>query len=67
MGVLGLLQASVLLGQTMATVTGEVRDASGATVAGAAITVRNTGTNGLRTGVTNEEGAYSVPSLVPGT
>ncbi len=52
--------------QTLGTVTGEVKDATGANVAGAAITVRNTGTNGVRTVSTNEEGVYTVPALNPG-
>ncbi len=52
--------------QTLGTVTGEVRDASGAAVAAAVITVRNTATNGVRNATTNEEGAYTIPALVPG-
>src|SRR5262245_49995227 len=62
---LSLLAASVL-GQTLGTVTGEVRDVSGAAVAGAAITVRNTETNAIRNATTNEEGIYSIPALNPG-
>lgn len=52
--------------QTLATVTGEVKDASGAAVAGANVTVRNTATNGLRNATTNDEGVYTIPALVPG-
>jgi hypothetical protein len=52
--------------QETATVTGEVRDASGAVVPKAIITVTNVETNiGLRT-ESNEIGAYIVPSLKPG-
>ena len=58
--------ACALYAQTLGTVTGEVRDASGASVAGAAITVRNTATNVVRNVVTNEEGVYNVPALNPG-
>ena len=58
--------ASLLTGQTFGTVTGEVKDATGAIVAGATITARNTGTNGIRNAVTNEEGLYTIPALVPG-
>src|SRR6185369_1148146 len=58
--------ACAMHAQTLGTVTGEVRDASGAAVAGASITVRNTETNGVRTVATNEEGVYSVPALNPG-
>jgi hypothetical protein len=52
--------------QTLATVTGEVSDSTGAAVAGATITVRNTGTNGIRLVTTNDDGAYTVPALIPG-
>jgi hypothetical protein len=52
--------------QTFGTVTGEVKDATGATVAGATVTVRNTATNGIRNAVTNDEGVYTIPALVPG-
>ena len=55
-----------LQGQTLGTFTGEVRDTSGAAIAGAEITVRNTATNGIRNATTNEEGIYSIPALVPG-
>lgn len=52
--------------QTLGTITGEVKDATGANVAGASITIRNVGTNGLRSVVTNEEGLYTAPALNPG-
>lgn len=58
--------SSPVSAQTFGTVTGEVKDATGATVAGAAITVRNTATNGIRNAVTNDEGVYTIPALVPG-
>ena len=41
-----LLLAGQLNGQTLGTVTGEVKDSTGAVVAGATVTVRNTATNG---------------------
>src|SRR5687768_11219532 len=63
---LALSLAGSLHGQTLATITGEVRDASGAVVAGAAINVRNLATNAVRVATTNEEGIYSVPALNPG-
>lgn len=53
--------------QTLGTFTGEVKDASGAAVADATVTVRNTATNGLRNASTNAEGLYTIPALVPGT
>jgi hypothetical protein len=58
--------AGSLSAQTLGTVTGEVKDSTGAMVVGAAVTVRNTATNGLREAVTNEEGVYSIPALNPG-
>lgn len=62
---MSLLSAN-LAAQTLGTVTGEVKDASGAVVAGAAITVRNTATNGVRNATTNQDGVYTIPALVPG-
>ena len=58
--------AGNLSAQTLGTVTGEVKDASGAAVAGTAITARNIATNGIRNATTNEEGIYNIPALVPG-
>jgi len=63
---LALLCSGNALAQTLGTVTGEVKDSSGAAIAGAAITVRNTATNGIRNAVTNDEGVYTIPALVPG-
>ncbi|NWF82395.1 MAG: TonB-dependent receptor [Bryobacteraceae bacterium] len=62
----GLLGGASLYSQTLGTITGDVKDSSGASVAGANVTLRNISTNGLRTTVTNEEGVYTVPALVPG-
>src|SRR5262245_64019923 len=56
-----------LSGQTFGTVTGEVKDTSGAVIADARVTVRNTATNILREVTTNEEGLYTIPALNPGT
>jgi hypothetical protein len=52
--------------QEAATITGEVRDPSGAVVAGAAVTVTNVGTNITVAVVTNDRGSYTVPGLRPG-
>ena len=41
------------------------KDSTGAVVVGAAVTVRNTATNGAQA-ATNEEGVYSIPALNPG-
>src|SRR6266851_1342014 len=53
-------------GQTLGSIAGDTRDASGGIVAGAAVTVINLGTNATRTVTTNETGAYNFPSLPPG-
>jgi hypothetical protein len=63
---LALVVAASLQGQTFGTITGEVTDPTGAAVPGAAITIRNTATNGIRNATTNEVGIYSVPALNPG-
>jgi Carboxypeptidase regulatory-like domain len=60
------LGAQLGFGQTFGSISGETRDSSGAIVAGAAITVVNSGTNATRTVATNEAGEYAFPSLPPG-
>src|SRR5207237_7399921 len=47
-------------------ITGTVTDATGAIVAGATVTIKNTATNAQRTATSNEAGAYNIPSLPPG-
>ena len=49
------------------TILGTVTDSSGAAVAGASVTVKNTGTGLTRAVTTDEDGAYSVPELPIGT
>jgi hypothetical protein len=56
-----------VFGQTFGSIAGEAHDGTGAIVAGAAVTATNAGTNASRTVLTNEAGAYSFPSLPPGT
>src|SRR5438128_7984523 len=53
-------------GQVTASITGVVRDVSGAVVPGAAVTVRHVETGTTRTAQTDENGNYSVPSLPVG-
>ncbi len=48
------------------TITGAVRDSSGAVVPGAKITIKNTSTNVNSDAVSNDQGEYTVPSLSPG-
>src|SRR5882762_3919779 len=68
-GILILLMALALpLGaQNFAEITGAVSDATGAVMAGAAVTAISASTNQVRRATTNETGNYSLPYLVPGT
>ena len=50
-----------------ATLTGTVADSTGAVLPGVAITAANTATGVVTTSLTNEAGAYTIPSLLPGT
>src|SRR5258708_13690609 len=52
---------------TGATLSGEVSDRSGAIIASASVTIRNTATDEVRNVTTNERGLYNAPSLQPGT
>ena len=63
-----LLVCPLALGaqQETATITGEVKDATGAVVPRAAITVTNVATNISAKTETNDLGWYTVPSLKPG-
>src|SRR5262245_18339202 len=65
-GLLALCSPFVLAQQETATITGEVRDASGALVPKAAITITNVETNANLKSETNDQGVYTVPSLKPG-
>src|SRR5262252_1156702 len=63
-----LLVAVNLSAQTFrGTILGTVTDASGAVVAGAKVTVKNSGTGLARTTETSGDGSYSVPELPIGT
>jgi carboxypeptidase family protein/TonB-dependent receptor-like protein len=57
---------TVLAQQETATITGEVKDASGALVPQAMVTVTNVGTNISVKIETNDQGSYTIPSLRPG-
>ncbi len=50
-----------------ASLSGAVRDASGASCAGAEVRLANTNTGFVRTTKTNAEGFFSTPDLTPGT
>ena len=61
-----LSAVSILLGQTLGDISGEVRDATGAVISGVNITLTNQATNAKRNTSSNESGSYSFPALVPG-
>src|SRR5581483_4581642 len=52
---------------TNASVGGFVQDPSQAYIPGVTVTATNTGTGVTSTAITNESGAYNIPSLLPGT
>ena len=49
------------------TITGTIRDTSGAIIPGAKITITNVNTGVIVTQVTNGQGEFTIPSLPPGT
>jgi hypothetical protein len=53
--------------QTLGTITGEVKDSSGAVLPGASVTAQSTATNAIREGQSNNAGVYSFPAMQPGT
>src|SRR5579872_7100415 len=62
-----LLACLQLAAQTpTATVVGFIQDPSGAGVPGAAIRIRNVGTNSVRQATSDEKGEFTVVDLVPG-
>ncbi len=63
------LAAVLALGQAtnVGTVTGQVTDAQGAAVVGAAIVLTNTATNGSQATVSNNIGRYAFSNVQPGT
>jgi hypothetical protein len=67
--VVGLLLLITLpaFSQTFGEITGEVRDAQGALVPAAEVSVTNIATNVSRATVSNDAGIYSFPALPPGT
>ena len=62
-----LLAAAPAMAQTTATLVGRVTDPAGATVAGASVTVTNTGTDVPIQMTTGGSGDYAVSNLAPGT
>src|SRR5712672_3304537 len=59
--------AAPLLSQsTNATISGTIQDATGGLIPGVTLTATNTATGVVSTVLSNESGAYSLPSLLPG-
>jgi hypothetical protein len=52
---------------TGATLSGTITDPSGSVIAGAEVSIKNTGTGIVRTVTTDSAGLFSVPNLDPGT
>jgi len=66
--VVSLLFLSIAYAQTStATLTGSVRDQSGARIPGVTVVVTDTARGTSLSTITNEEGSYVVPALNPGT
>lgn len=64
--VLALFTGSAAAQSTFATLTGVVRDSSGAVVPGAQVSIRNVGQNVTVKAIANELGNYDVQTLSPG-
>ncbi|HZT29021.1 MAG TPA: TonB-dependent receptor [Bryobacteraceae bacterium] len=60
------LGASLYAQGGTAAIGGQVKDASGAVIPNATISVQNNDTNVVRTTQSNPDGFYSVPNLIPG-
>jgi len=69
MAVLSLVSIDMLHGQTAVTggIEGNVTDASSAAISGATVEATNVANSVVRQTVTNVDGAYRFPSLIPGT
>ena len=65
-GLMGLVLCVPCYGQTLGTISGEVKDGTGALLPGASVTVVNKATNATRTTVTNSAGLFDFPALPPG-
>src|SRR5437016_7002239 len=61
-----VLSVSPALAQTDGSISGVIRDASGAVIPGAMVTVTNPATNQVRSAISNEAGVYNFPVLQPG-
>ncbi|HMF93799.1 MAG TPA: carboxypeptidase-like regulatory domain-containing protein, partial [Vicinamibacterales bacterium] len=61
-----LFLCAPVFAQTLGTITGEVKDSTGAVIPGVVVTVTNKATNATRTTTTNEVGLFDFPALPPG-
>src|SRR5687767_6096402 len=57
----------ILAQTTTATMSGTIKDESGALLPGVTVVATNLGTGGTRTAVTDDEGRYTMPELPPGS
>jgi hypothetical protein len=65
-GIHWLLLCAPAMAQTLGTISGEVKDSTGAIVPGVTVTVINKDTNATRTTSSNAVGLYRFPALPPG-
>jgi len=65
-GLIWVLLCAPGFAQTLGTITGQVKDTTGAVLPGATVTVVNTATNATRTTASNEVGLFDIPALPPG-
>src|SRR6266542_896659 len=65
-GLTWLLLCAPCFAQTLGTITGEVRDSTGAVVLGATVTATNKATNATRETSSNAVGLFDFPALPPG-
>ncbi|HUC76080.1 MAG TPA: carboxypeptidase regulatory-like domain-containing protein, partial [Vicinamibacterales bacterium] len=66
-GLTSLLLCTPCVAQTLGTISGAVRDGTGAVIPGVTVTVVNKATNATRTATTNDVGLFDFPALPPGT
>jgi len=67
LGILFLAAPGLQAQLTTGTISGSVRDSSGAIIPGAEVTVTQVETAGVRSAVTDDQGRYRVPLLQPGS
>ena len=66
-GVTWLLLCAPCFAQSLGTITGEVKDSTGAVLPGVTVTAVNKATNATRTTSSNAVGLFDFPALPPGT